>query len=145
MLLPEVPKALPEKPSAPAVGTLPKPQKTPTLMPPTRRGARFGPPPANDLPEPALEKPPKPARVKNPKVKNDPKLVAAARELRDRWLERVNADPSGLTSAGLFYQSPCLPGARQRMRARLSFVRAACRDSVSHPSSPCRIASTSNP
>jgi hypothetical protein len=26
-------------------------------------------------------------------VKNDPKLVAAARELRDRWLERVNPDP----------------------------------------------------
>jgi len=30
-----------------------KNQKTPTLMPPTRRGARFGPPPANDVPEPA--------------------------------------------------------------------------------------------
>jgi len=43
MLPPEVPKALPEKPSAPAVGTLSKPQKTPTLMPPTGRGARFGP------------------------------------------------------------------------------------------------------
>jgi hypothetical protein len=30
-----------------------------------------------------------------PKLKNDPKLVAAARELRDRWLERVNATPVG--------------------------------------------------
>jgi hypothetical protein len=28
------------------------------------------------------------------KVKNDPRFVAAARELRDRWLERVNADTS---------------------------------------------------
>jgi hypothetical protein len=27
------------------------------------------------------------------KVKNDPKLIAAARELRDRWLEQVNATP----------------------------------------------------
>jgi hypothetical protein len=24
-------------------------------------------------------------------VENDPKLIAAARELRDRWLERVNS------------------------------------------------------
>jgi len=30
-------------------------------------------------------------REKTPKVKVDPKLVAAARELRDRWLEHVNA------------------------------------------------------
>ena len=35
------------------------------------------------------------ARAK-PKVKNDPRLVAAARELRDRWLERVDADASAL-------------------------------------------------
>lgn len=33
-------------------------------------------------------KKPKAARVK---VKNDPKLIAAARELRDRWLEKVNS------------------------------------------------------
>ena len=35
-------------------------------------------------------------KVKEPKkkVKNDPKLVAAARELRDRWLEEVNG-PGG--------------------------------------------------
>ena len=26
-------------------------------------------------------------------MKNDPKLVAAARELRDRWLEKVNSTP----------------------------------------------------
>lgn len=40
--------------------------------------------------------PPKPvkekaARVAKPKVKHDPRLVSAARELRDRWLEEVNA------------------------------------------------------
>jgi hypothetical protein len=34
---------------------------------------------------------PKPKREPKRKVKNDPKLVAAARELRDRWLEKVNS------------------------------------------------------
>ena len=32
-----------------------------------------------------------------PRVKHDPKLIAAARELRDRWLEQVNA-PGGPTA-----------------------------------------------
>ena len=35
-------------------------------------------------------------KKKREKRKNDPKLVAAARELRDRWLERVNKDPAML-------------------------------------------------
>jgi hypothetical protein len=41
---------------------------------------------------------------REPKVKpkNDPRLVAAARELRDRWLERVNDDPSVLFSKGKY-------------------------------------------
>src|SRR5436309_561067 len=47
---------------------------------------------------PAPPKPAKREREKKPKVKNDPKHIAAARELRDRWLERVNADPSLLVS-----------------------------------------------
>jgi hypothetical protein len=34
---------------------------------------------------------PKKEKVKKPKRKNDPRLVSAARELRDRWLEQVNA------------------------------------------------------
>lgn len=33
----------------------------------------------------------KPRREPKPKAKNDPRQVAAARELRDRWLEEVNA------------------------------------------------------
>jgi hypothetical protein len=41
-------------------------------------------------PETAQEKP---ARAPRKKVKHDPRLVAAARELRDRWLEQVNATP----------------------------------------------------
>jgi hypothetical protein len=48
-------------------------------------------------PEPAAAKAQKPKPEKKPRAKNDPKLVAAARELRDRWLERVNA-PGGATS-----------------------------------------------
>ena len=35
-------------------------------------------------------KPVKAPRAKREKQKNDPKLVAAARELRDRWLEHVS-------------------------------------------------------
>jgi len=37
-----------------------------------------------------------------PKVKNDPKLVAAARELRDRWLEKANEDPSAFLANGKY-------------------------------------------
>ena len=49
----------------------------------TMGGLRFAPPP-----EP---KPAKPKRQKRPKQKNDPKYVAAARELRDRYLEQMNS------------------------------------------------------
>jgi hypothetical protein len=78
---------------------------------PTRRFATFGPPSANPpsanppsanpqpAPAPMLEKS---KREKKPKRKNDPKLVAAARELRDRWLERVNDEPSMLLANGKY-------------------------------------------
>src|SRR5438105_826962 len=33
----------------------------------------------------------KPKREPRPRAKNDPKLVAAARELRDRWMEEINS------------------------------------------------------
>jgi len=42
----------------------------------------------------------KPVKAPRAKVKNDPKLVSAARELRDRWLEQVNAAQSELPSMG---------------------------------------------
>jgi hypothetical protein len=42
------------------------------------------------------------AKPKVAKKKHDPKHVAAARELRDRWLECVNADPAALTGAGKY-------------------------------------------
>jgi hypothetical protein len=44
------------------------------------------------------------------KVKNDPKLVAAARELRDRYLEHVNADAGALLPRGKYDVSRALPG-----------------------------------
>jgi hypothetical protein len=49
-------------------------------------------------------------REKKPKVKNDPRLVAAARELRDRWLEQVNRDGFALP-AGKYDVSRQLQGA----------------------------------
>jgi hypothetical protein len=87
----------------------------PQLMPPTRRRARFGPPSANDAPEQVVEKP-KPEKPKREKVKADPALVAKARELRDRWLEQVNA-PGGvsmLTASGKYDVGRALEAAEQR-------------------------------
>jgi len=55
----------------------------------------FAPPPPV---APAVEA--KPKRAARPKVKNDPRLVAAARELRDRWLEQVNAGDAAALPAG---------------------------------------------
>ncbi len=37
--------------------------------------------------------PAKPKREPKKKAKNDPKFVAAARELRDRYLEQMNTSP----------------------------------------------------
>ena len=67
--------------------------ETPMLQPPTSMRRQFGPPSAKPLPESTSQpepevKQPKPKKLKQ---KNDPKLIAAARELRDRWLEQVNA------------------------------------------------------
>jgi hypothetical protein len=53
------------------------------------RGVSFAPPPP-----PAGEKPKPAGRAKKPKRKNDPTHVAAARELRDRYLEHLAANPS---------------------------------------------------
>lgn len=50
--------------------------------------------PAEDLPE-ELAQPAKPKKPRKRKQKNDPKYVAAARELRDRYLEEVNSPGSG--------------------------------------------------
>ena len=53
------------------------------------RNRTFPPAPCGS-PRAGAEPEPKPKREPKPKVKNDPRLVAAARELRDRYLEHVN-------------------------------------------------------
>ncbi len=52
-------------------------------------GLRFAPEKPEEIESPKE----KPKREKKAKPKNDPRLVAAARELRDRWLEQVNTTP----------------------------------------------------
>jgi hypothetical protein len=51
---------------------------------------------------PLLPESTKKIREKKPKVKADPKLVAAARELRDRWLEHVNTGQTLIESSGKY-------------------------------------------
>jgi hypothetical protein len=87
ILIPEAQKALPEQKRP---GETPKPQKTPTLMPPTRRRVQFGSAPAAPAPE-ALVPKAKAEKPKREKVKADPRHVAAVRELRDRALEHMNS------------------------------------------------------
>jgi hypothetical protein len=100
-VLPTDQRDLPERSGAPAVSKLLKPPKrrgkaspNPEDGPvvPTSLRRQFRPPALSPQP-PAQPPPPKPAAApaKQPKLKHDPKLVAAARELRDRWLEQVNA------------------------------------------------------
>ena len=49
-----------------------------------------------------VEKPAKTPKPKREKVKNDPKVVAAARELRDRWMEQLSADPTKQIGQGKY-------------------------------------------
>ena len=64
--------------------------------------------PDTDAPEEMAE-PAKPKSPPKPRQKNDPKLVAAARELRDRWLEHVNSGQALLEDAGKYDVSRALP------------------------------------
>src|SRR4051794_24826666 len=58
------------------------------------------------VPEPVPEKP---KRVAKPRQKNDPRHVAAARELRDRWLEQVNSGQYQPQFAGKYEVGTTLP------------------------------------
>jgi hypothetical protein len=60
-------------------------------------GLRFGP-----APQAAVVPVEKAKREPRKKEKNDPRLVAAARELRDRWLEHANAHPEALVANGKY-------------------------------------------
>jgi hypothetical protein len=65
--------------------------------------------------EPFVEKAPaKKPRERKPKAKNDPRLVAAARELRDRWLEHVNGGGEELLPTGKYDLTRALPAPKAR-------------------------------
>jgi N-acetylglutamate synthase-like GNAT family acetyltransferase len=72
---------------------------------------QWGPPPSTpEVAEPAVvEKPKQGGREKKPKVKVDPKLIAAARELRDRYLEHVNSGQTLIEASGKYDVARVLP------------------------------------
>jgi hypothetical protein len=81
-------------------------------LPPTRKRVQFGPPGAKPIvlaneKTPEMKPPSKPL-AKPAAAKIDPKLVSAARELRDRYLEQINATP--LLSCGKYEVARALPG-----------------------------------
>jgi hypothetical protein len=99
----EMPRILPSASSQPAIEDQRGAGKVrrAKIMPPasmsgpmTHAARQYGAPPRVLRAAQAVGEKPKPQR--KPKVKADPKLVAAARELRDRWLDRVNAQSSTL-------------------------------------------------
>ena len=80
----------------------------PPPLPTTIRsgGLRFSAPAPVEAPTEKVE------REANVREKNDPRLVAAARELRDRWLEQVAAEPWRLEARGRYDVTRALPAAR---------------------------------
>jgi hypothetical protein len=85
--------------------TPPKPRKhPPTAKPAPLSGALFFAPPA-PVPSAVKEKQAREKKPKTPraKAKIDPQLVAKARELRDRYLERVNESPEALPAPAARY------------------------------------------
>jgi len=107
LIFPDAPaeaKALPE----PKRAAVKKPKVVDTPAPIRRNGLMFDIPKQGEpLPE---AKPAKEVVPKTEKVKRvcDPRLVSAARELRDRWLEQVNATP--LLSHGKYDVSRMIDG-----------------------------------
>ena len=109
-----------KKPKAPKVPSRPK------------RGLWFAPPEAPAPPEPTPEEK-KAAKAKEraerPRMKNDPKLVAAARELRDRYTEQINAAPGMLlppSACGKYDVSRQLaPGAAPSAMKQTPLLKAA--------------------
>jgi hypothetical protein len=77
---------------------------------------------------PAPPKEQKPPREKKPKAKNDPRLVAKARELRDRYLEHLAANPSAalLPTCGKYDVSRALPSAIRNPQSAITSSAVAC-------------------
>ena len=123
ILIPQVHNALPEpakkeRAGAPAERNLLKPiaVKSPRVQ--------FGSP--DREPAPVIEKE-KSAKPKREKVKADPKHIAKARELRDRWLEKVKA-PGGasvLSSNGKYEVSKALVAPAAPVAATTPLLEAA--------------------
>jgi hypothetical protein len=75
-------------------------------------------------PEPA---PAKPKRAPRPAAKNDPKLVAAARELRDRWMEDFNRGPIAVAGKYLIGRGSAAALPAPKPKAQRTLPRAAKR------------------
>jgi hypothetical protein len=73
---------------------------------------------------PAEIEPPKPKRTPKPRQKNDPKYVAAARELRDRYLEQVNADRLLPSASGKYDVSRQLAAAPTELTPKILLTAA---------------------
>jgi hypothetical protein len=65
--------------------------------------------PVSATPAPVVAE--KPKREKKPKVKCDPKHVALARELRDRWSEHISAGHMLIEGAAKYDVARILPAA----------------------------------
>jgi len=67
-----------------------------------------------DIPLRSNEKRSKRRAAPKPRRKNDAALVAKARELRDRWLERVNSGEYLPQASGKYDLRRCLPAVNQQ-------------------------------
>ena len=111
ILIPEVQNALPEPGKKERSGGTLKPIAVKS------RRVQFGSPDSEPVPVPAggVVKKDKSAKPEREKVKADPKHVAAARELRDRYLEQFNSGQAqrGLP-AGKYHVAVALPQGRRQ-------------------------------
>ena len=102
------PAAPPVKPAPPALAGFGFMSATPPAPTPAAKAAR-----------------PRPAVPSREKPKADPKAVALARELRDRWLEAVNDDASLLLPAPKYDVARALPATGPRPAAGVVEARVA--------------------
>ena len=83
--------------------------------------------PELDAPD-VLAEPPKPKRAPKPRQINDPKHVAAARELRDRYLEHVNGEQANerwlIAPGGKYDVSRVLPAPTQNEKDEARMIAA---------------------
>jgi hypothetical protein len=124
--LPKAERALPEPSPASEKAERPRKQRIPKIPQSARHeketpvhtigGIRLAPPAPEPAPEPTPAKPPAP-RQRKPAERIGPKYLAGARELRDRYLERVNSTPMAL--AGKYAVGRALPDAQPNRPALL--------------------------